>query len=231
MRILEIKDGKTRVRKAGPELIDVKALTEDGAFSGYASKFGIKDRNEDIVQKGAFKKSLKTYKAKGIKMLWQHDPWQPIGFWTKMEEDDIGLYVEGQLLLDVQQAKEAHSFIKAGVIDAMSIGYITTKAKYEKDSRVRTILEADLREVSLVSFAALPSATISEVKEEPWTKRDIEQVLREAGMPNQMAVKLLSGGFEAADTVNGQRDADNGLQEIKKLLLNNIHQATKGNLK
>ncbi len=197
--------------------LDAKAITEEGEFKGYASRFGIKDSYRDIIEKGAFEKCLKKRGVEGIKMLWQHNREEVIGVWTEMREDSKGLYVEGQLLLDVQKGKEAYTLMKAGAIDAMSIGFQTIKSTEDKTG-IRRIMQADLREVSLVTFPALDSATITGVKEEPWTKRDVEHILREAGMPNAMAVKLLAGGWEVANTA-GQRDADS-LKEVADILRN-----------
>ena len=68
----------------------------DGAFSGYASLFGRMDLGKDIVERGAFAKSLVTRGANGIRMLFQHDPKEPIGVWTEIREDARGLFVRGR---------------------------------------------------------------------------------------------------------------------------------------
>ena len=88
---------------------EIKAVGDDGTFSGYGSVFGVRDSYGDVVEPGAFKDSLAAWGSKGKlpKMLWQHRSEQPIGVWTKMSEDSKGLAVEGKLILDVQQAREA----------------------------------------------------------------------------------------------------------------------------
>ncbi len=67
----------------------------DGVFSGYASLFGAVDLGKDVVEKGAFAASLKARGAAGIRMLFQHDPAEPIGVWTEIREDARGLFVRG----------------------------------------------------------------------------------------------------------------------------------------
>ena len=66
-------------------------------IKGYASFFGDVDQGNDVVQKGAYGASLKALKAarRGVKMLWQHDPAQPIGVWDVVQEDAKGLFVKG----------------------------------------------------------------------------------------------------------------------------------------
>ncbi len=192
--------------------LDLKEVTESGAFEGYASKFGIKDQGGDTVESGAFKKSLAGRPAKGVKMLWQHDPSQPIGVWESVKEDSTGLHVKGQLLLSIQKAQETYELMKAGIIEGMSIGYRTIKSLRDDQTGFRALKELDLWEISLVTFPMLKEATVTGVKGDI-TKRDVEQILRDAGLPNSMATKLIAGGWNAANT-GGQRDADNGMNSL-----------------
>ncbi|MGV6839066.1 MAG: HK97 family phage prohead protease [Planktomarina sp.] len=130
-------------------------------IEGYASLFGKADQGRDVVQPGAYANSLARLKEDGrnVKMLWQHDPAQPIGVWDDVREDDMGLYVRGRLLADVPRAAEAAALLKAGAIDGLSIGYRTVKAT--KDERGQRLLhELELWEVSLVTFPMLPEARV-----------------------------------------------------------------------
>lgn len=194
--------------------LDLKGVSEEGEFEGYASKFGDRDQGGDVVMKGAFTNSLKQRKgAAGVKMLWQHEASQPIGVWEEVTEDAKGLKVKGRLLVSaVQKAREIHELMKAGAIDGLSIGYRTIKALRDDATGFRQLKELDLWEISLVTFPMLPSATVTSVKGD-WNKRDAERVLREAGMPNAMATKLVAGGWDAANTA-GQGDPDDGLSGL-----------------
>lgn len=182
--------------------LDLKTVGDEGEFEGYASKFGEVDRGGDKVMAGAYTKSLS--RGRGVKMLWQHDPSYPIGVWDEIKEDAKGLFVKGRLLTSVSKAKEVYELMKAGVIDGMSVGYRTVKAATNREG-YRELKEVDLWEISLVTFPMLTSATVTSVKGE-WGKRDVERVLRDAGMPNAMATKLIADGFDAANSA-GQRDA------------------------
>lgn len=193
--------------------LDLKEVSSDGEFEGYASKFGIRDQGGDIVQKGAFSSALSSRPTTAIKMLWQHDPSNPIGVWDEIKEDNTGLRVKGRLLLSVQKAQETYELMKAGIIEGLSIGYRTIKAMRDESSGARLLKELDLWEISLVTFPMLKEATVTGVKGE-WNKRDVERVLRDAGMPNAMAVKLIAGGWDAANTSGVQGDPDAGLSEL-----------------
>jgi len=136
-------------------------VTEAGLISGYASIFGKSDQGGDVVQKGAYSASLDGLKRsqRGVKMLWQHDPAQPIGIWEDVREDDVGLFVSGRFLSDVQKGAEAKALVEAGAIDGLSIGYRTVRA--EKNAKGQRLLhELELWEVSLVTFPMLPEARI-----------------------------------------------------------------------
>jgi HK97 family phage prohead protease len=147
--------------------LELKTLTESGAFSGYASLFGEIDLGKDRVERGAFLRSLARRGAGGVRMLFQHDPNEPIGAWRLIREDQRGLYVEGLLSNGVARAREVHQLMKAGALDGLSIGFQTVRAKSEAKTGIRHILEADLWEISVVTFPMLPGARVGEVKKAP----------------------------------------------------------------
>ena len=93
---------------------EIKAVSESGTFSGYGSVFGVKDSYGDIVVPGAFTDSLADHKGKNRlpAMLWQHRSAEPIGVYTAMHEDSIGLQVEGQLALTTVRGAEAHALME-----------------------------------------------------------------------------------------------------------------------
>lgn len=154
----------------------------DGTMiAGYASLFGRRDKGGDTVQAGAYGASLSRLAESGIrvKMLWQHDPAQPIGVWDEVREDDTGLYVKGRLLPEVARAREACALVEAGAIDGLSIGYRTKRA--EKDpSGARMLHELELWEVSLVTFPMLPEARVGAKEEAPAVVDDLAEILETA---------------------------------------------------
>jgi HK97 family phage prohead protease len=159
-------------------------------IEGYASLFGLADQGGDVVRKGAYEKSLARLKARGgsVKMLWQHDPTQPIGVWEEIFEDERGLYVKGRLLPEVERAREAVALIEAGAIDGLSIGYRTVAA--EKDAKGQRLLaELELWEVSLVTFPMLREARVAAKGEslEAGIWRDLAEAL--AGAAAELAAR------------------------------------------
>lgn len=138
-----------------------QALAEGMVVSGYASVFGLRDQGGDIVAPGAYAASLARMKAAGtrVRMLWQHDPAQPIGVWDQVHEDARGLWVKGRLLDEVARGREAAALLAAGAVDGLSIGYRTLRA--EKQAGGRVLRELDLWEVSLVTFPMQAQARIA----------------------------------------------------------------------
>ncbi|MEX2520482.1 MAG: HK97 family phage prohead protease [Paracoccaceae bacterium] len=157
--------------------LDRKA-SNGAEISGYASIFGAADHNGDIVAPGAFLASLRRLESEGrtVKLLWQHDPAQPIGVWSRVAEDRVGLSVSGRLLTETTRGADAAALLAAGAIDGLSIGYRTIRA--ERAGAGRRLVEIDLWEVSLVTFPMLPSARAATRAPDP--EADIARALSEA---------------------------------------------------
>ena len=181
-----------------------------GTVDGYASVFGIIDRGGDIVMPGAFKQSLAEWKRKKAMppMLWQHDSWQPIGVWSDVSEDEKGLKVVGDLVLDVPQAAAARALMLAGAVKGLSIGYRTVDYEIDRATGVRKIKKAELWEVSLVTFPMLPEAQITGVKSDI-DPRELERALRsECNLSSAAAVKAVALFKKHLRDGGGQREHD-----------------------
>ncbi|MGS1095944.1 HK97 family phage prohead protease [Aquamicrobium terrae] len=144
--------------------LTVDEVEPDGSFSGYASLFGVVDLGKDVVEPGAFAKSLRRRKVSGIRMLYQHDAAQPIGVWTEIREDRRGLFVRGRLTPGVQRADEVLALLRSGALDGLSIGFKAVRTRRDAASGTRRILEADLWEISVVTFPMQPAARVETVK-------------------------------------------------------------------
>ena len=192
--------------------------TQVGTFKGYGSIFGNVDSYGDVVAAGAFKKTLKEWKARDRypPMLLQHGAFGlssedgiPVGVYTKMEEDEKGLYVEGKLFaLETQRGQYIHEGLKSGALDGLSIGYIPRDVAYGKkpDEPRRTLKAVDLREVSIVTYPANDRSRITGAKAiDTITKlSEAEDFLRSAGFSDSQAVAFVS-------RIKGLRPSDSEL--------------------
>lgn len=203
--------------------LTIKSVSETGEFEGYGSVFGVKDSHADIIVPGAYQKSLARWKEKGRlpALLWQHDMAEPIGLYTEMREDDVGLFVKGRLLIDDDPlAKRAHAHMKAGSLTGLSIGYVLEDYEYDKDKGAWMLKEIDLWEVSLVTFPSNDEARIAEVKSllergETPPPSKVEKALREVGFSGSQAKAFMAKGYSAI----GSREAgaDQALQSLKSI--------------
>jgi HK97 family phage prohead protease len=136
-------------------------IDADGRFAGYASVFNALDEGGDIVMPGAFAKSLGKRGKARIRLLFQHDPKEPVGTWETIAEDGFGLWVEGRLVPGVPRADALRRLIERRAIDGLSIGFRTVKATREARTGHRRLLEIDLWEISIVTFPMLAEARIA----------------------------------------------------------------------
>lgn len=201
-----------------------------GTLEGYGSVFGNVDAYGDVIDKGAFKKTLRDWKKLGKfpPMLLQHGGYAPedgipIGVWDDMYEDDTGLCCKGTLFcLDTDKGKYIHAGLKSGALDGLSIGYYAVGVTYGKkpeDPR-RKLTEVSLMEISIVTYPANDKARVSDAKsiEDLTTLSEAERYLRDAGFSKSQALAFVSRikGLRPSDS-EGQRTAA-AAQSAQRLL-------------
>jgi hypothetical protein len=211
-----------------PELkftaLDLKAVEPDGTFAGYASLFGTEDLGSDIVLPGAFRDSLAKRGARGIKMLFQHKPDEPIGVWETLKEDARGLYAKGRLMLDVARARETLALMRAGALDGLSIGFRAVVGHRDAKTGIRRLAKVDLWEISIVTFPLLPEARIAHVKARPFahrtpTEREFERWLtQDAGLTRSQARAVIRSGHKGLTTQDaaGRHPRDRLIAQIEE---------------
>lgn len=199
---------------------DVKAVEEDGVFTGYGSVFGNVDSYKEVVAPGAFAESLAGWKDAGRlpPVLWQHRSGEPVGPYLDLREDEHGLFAKGQLLInDVQRAKEARALMKAKAVNGLSIGFVTREDSFDRVTGIRTLKKVDLWEISIVTFPANAAAQISGVKsaiDAIETFADAERYLRDAGgLSKAQALAFVS----RIKSLSGRSESDE-LGELKRAL-------------
>jgi len=138
-------------------------MSETAVIEGYAALFNVEDMNGDVIAPGAFRKALAARGVSDVRMLYQHAPEAPVGRWRRIEEDSRGLWAEGDIILASSSARDVYELIAGRAIDGLSIGFRTVKAADQR--RGRRIIEADLWEVSIVTFPMAPGARIARIGE------------------------------------------------------------------
>lgn len=140
--------------------------TTQGIVTLYASAFGNVDSDNDIIERGAFAKSIQEWgpSAKNrIKHLWQHNTREPIGAPIEMSEDGNGLLVVSKV-----SSIRNGDYVKLyadGVITEHSIGFEIIKS-HNNTKDARTITETRLWEYSAVTWGANSATPVVGMKSE-----------------------------------------------------------------
>ena len=142
---------------------NLESVGEGGEFSGYAAVFGNVDSGGDVIEKGAFAKTI-SEDFDRIKILSQHQDFElPIGKPLELREDDKGLFIRAKIS-DTQKGRDIQTLLKDGVLNELSIGYDAIDFYYDGDTQVRHLKELRLWEVSIVTWGMNELAQINEVK-------------------------------------------------------------------
>ena len=146
---------------------EVKEVAEDGTFSGIASVYDVEDLGGDIIEKGAFTKTLAENPI--VPILWQHDQSEVIGQ-GELVESGKKINISGRLDMEDPLAKKAYRKMKAKLIKGLSIGFQAIKSTWQDIEEngvmrsIRRISEVKLWEVSVVTFPMLPQAQVQRIK-------------------------------------------------------------------
>ncbi|MDG2532065.1 HK97 family phage prohead protease [Sphingomonas sp. HITSZ_GF] len=195
--------------------VNPEAETEAKSFTGYGAYFNNEDSYGDIIVPGAFTASIAKHAAAGTMplMLFNHDAWHtlPAGVWKSMKEDEHGLLVEGELL-DTTLGQDVYKALKAGAISGLSIGFYCTG--YENEKGVRKITEADLKEISIVTFPANDLARVADVKsEDEDTDEALKVTLAKAGFSQEAVEALFASRANEEEPEEVSEDAESEQSE------------------
>ena len=142
--------------------IDAKSMT----VTGYWSKFGNVDYDDDIIASGAASKTIAERGPMGsneIFFLNQHNWSQPHGKPSVLEAQEKGIYFESKIA-PTSYGKDALVLYSEGIVVQHSIGFSTVKADYDQKTGVRTIKEIKLYEGSNVTLGANPETPFTGFK-------------------------------------------------------------------
>lgn len=168
---------------------ELKEVNEDGTFVGVASVYGVEDLGGDIVDKGAFKKTISENPV--VPILWQHKSDEVIGEGS-VKEWQGKVLLEGKLDLEDTTAQKAYGKMKRRLVKGLSIGFSTIKSTWEEveGRMVRHISELKLWEVSVVTFPMLPAAQVTRVKSAEDQEARIKQLEGEKAQLEQQVQAL-----------------------------------------
>ena len=156
--------------------LEIKEISAEGYFEGMLSPYGNVDGGGDVVEPGAYTKTLQE-QGNVRPMLWQHKQDVPIGELT-LEDRPEGLWCKGQLLMALPEAQKAYLLIKAKIVKGLSIGFDALKDAVTNG--VRHLKEIKLYEGSVVTFPMNESALITSIKGKgAETKGDFNEELTE----------------------------------------------------
>lgn len=211
---------KHRVGKLTIKMDDDDGDKPKGSFTGHGNMFDVIDSYRDVVLPGAFTQTLEEHEAAGTmpKLLWQHDTAEPIGIYTHMSEDELGLYVEGQLAINdnVPSADKAYSLLKMGALEGLSIGYTMYPGgqHWNDDAHVLELTNIKLWETSIVTFAANEPSTVETIKHDDGelpTVREFEHFLQDvAGFSKSESKAVIANGFRSIQRDAGEDPLDQG---------------------
>ena len=155
--------------------LEIKEFGDKGTFTGLAAVYGNKDLGGDVIEPGAFSKSI-AEKGGEVPILWQHDPSEPIGL-GKLMDTPMGLQIQGELALESSVAQKAYSLMKKGILKGLSIGYDVVRR--EVTDKARYLKELKLWEVSIVTFPMNEQAMISSIKAVEDARIDLAEFIEE----------------------------------------------------
>ncbi|MEM6230154.1 HK97 family phage prohead protease [Shewanella scandinavica] len=204
--------------------LDIKSIDEKGFIVCYANTFNHVDQANEETMKGAFRQTIANHKAKGTmpKMLFNHNRNEPIGKWISMEEDEHGLKMTGQLILEVQRAREIYALMKTGALNGFSIGGKVKQRQYDRINRVTKLIELELGEVSIVPFPCNDQSTLTSIKsiletgEIPRPSKLEKELVNHFGLTKLQALAFMAAGYKGLNTAELNIDTDeSGVQEVE----------------
>lgn len=191
---------------------------EQGVFSGYAAVCGNVDSGGDIIEPGAFTKTI----AEGwerVKILALHnDCWLPIGRPIELREDSNGLFIKAKIS-DTSMGRDIKVLLKDGVLNELSIGYDPVVFDYDSETGIRHLREVKLWEVSVVTWAMNQEAVITDYKQ-------AQEVAGRAGaIVDEATAEIKAGRKISGARLKALEDASASMKAATKALDNIIQEA------
>jgi HK97 family phage prohead protease len=142
---------------------------KQGIVSGYFAVFGNKDLDGDVIEAGAFSKTVMERGPQGkqlIKYLLDHDKNKVVAKITNLYEDNKGLRYEAKIGSHAA-GQDFQKMIESELINQHSFGFRTIKEQFDQEAKANLIKEVMMYEGSAVQFlGANPETTFIDLKSE-----------------------------------------------------------------
>ncbi|OAH42774.1 hypothetical protein AX777_05920 [Sphingobium yanoikuyae] len=138
----------------------------ENEVEGLASTYGNIDHAGDIVERGAYTRTLGVFNQKQrMPFLAHHRHDRPIGSIIELKDTDEGLWFKARFS-DSHDGQNVRSQFLDGTLDSFSIGYRVIKKEADRvdGQRVLRLKEIALHEISAVTFPCNELAKLSAVK-------------------------------------------------------------------
>ena len=173
--------------------LELKDLDDSkGIVSFYFSSFGNKDSDGDILQKGAFTKSIKENLSR-IKHFKNHDPKLAVGKILELGEDEKGAFAVSQMSKSTL-GKDTLIEYKEGIISEHSHGFQTINESFSKDRDANIITEVKLWEVSSLTHWGANSQTpvtgIKSLEDVGKIFKSLEKLLKNSDISDERGLEL-----------------------------------------
>jgi HK97 family phage prohead protease len=143
------------------------ADTKQGIVTGYFAMFGNKDMDGDIIERGAFAKTIQERGPQGkalIKYLLDHDKTKVVAKITSLYEDEKGLYYEAKIGIH-NLGQDFLKMVESEIINQHSFAFRAIKEQYDELAKANRIKEVMMYEGSAIQFlGANPETTIIGLK-------------------------------------------------------------------
>lgn len=150
------------------QTFEKRMAVEGRKISGYAAKFNSESLDlggfTEVLKPGCFARSL-ARQDNDIALLVDHNTFNVLGRRSAsnlvLKEDGIGLYFECGPLPDTNLARDTLENLNVGLLKNMSFGFWVIKDRWV--GKTREVLEAEIQEISIVTFPAYPASSAAVV--------------------------------------------------------------------
>ena len=192
--------------------LEIKNIGDDRTVEAYATTFGNKDLDGDVMERGCLDKYLSEEFDGYLPMHFNHMTYElPFGKWTDIKIDEKGALAKG-VFFNTTQGKDAHEVLRQKMIKAVSIGF--RAKKYEETDTGYSFKEISLRELSLVKNPANEQAVITDLKNnDTMARREVCKFLMSRGFSKEDSEIFIDSGYNALEVEKLAQEVLKSLKE------------------